>query len=522
VKQSRTLIKELQTTNSELVTRLKTNGRERSNIDAQQRRELDTKQREIEILMEEKMSLSRVENHLKSQLREMATTNGELLARLNAHAATSATSRLEARTIRQEADSLKDKMMNALKMNEKNLDQSMIMESKLAENDGENKRLVSKINELEKINNDFLQKNQQLESAIAQLEDIKVKQMNEIVLLKESINTIKVNMAEKHAKSLEMLTLNVQENRKQAIVERKKIENEKDKLMKENEKLNQLLVDQKNNIQKNNTQQTVLSPSDVDVVNGGVNNKTDDEKEHLIDQVNNLKNDIIKKTEICNDINERNSKLKSKIINIEKDLSNAILLQKDETTRYERECKESERLREKIKVLGKNITIDYDFMTKGINLIIFFLNFFLIEDADLHRLKIEHADNISNTSSSIEEIKIENAGLKYSLDTAINNRTEIQEKNVELNNIINDMNKIKIKQLDDIKNLKIMLSNIRQSNEEERINHISKLQQIDEETKRRDLAHRQLGKALFMFIFLNLFLIPPTTPPAAKNLNGFF
>ena len=84
------------------------------------------------------------------------------------------------------------------------------------------------------------------------------------------------------------------------------------------------------------------------------------------------------------------------------------------------------------------------------------------------------------------------------------------------------MNKIKIKQLDDIKNLKIMLSNIRQSNEEERINHISKLQQIDEETKRRDLAHRQLGKALFMFIFLNLFLIPPTTPPAAKNLNGFF
>ena len=122
----------MQTTNSELVQRLKTTGRDRSKGDAHHQRELETNQRNLTVSENKIIALERVEKHLKNQLREMATANSELLARLNAHAATSATSRLEARTIRQEAEGLQEKMLQALRDNEHNLDQSVEMENQLS------------------------------------------------------------------------------------------------------------------------------------------------------------------------------------------------------------------------------------------------------------------------------------------------------------------------------------------------------------------------------------------------------
>jgi predicted nucleic acid-binding Zn-ribbon protein len=129
LKQCRHLVTELQTTNQELVTRLKVKGRELSQVEGVQKRKDESATVRTQSLEDQVLGLQRMEQQLKHQLRDMATTNSELLARLTAHAATSATSRLEARTIRQEADTLKQQMLSALSDNETTLQASFVEET---------------------------------------------------------------------------------------------------------------------------------------------------------------------------------------------------------------------------------------------------------------------------------------------------------------------------------------------------------------------------------------------------------
>ena len=232
IERARNVVQELQITNQELVTRLKTAGREKSAVEAQRARVGQKKEQELNTAKDEIVSLTRVEKHLKSQLREMAETNSELLARLNAHAATSATSRLEARTIRQEAEGLQAKMMNALRENEETLDQSMLRENETNEQKAEVKRLTHLVEELELKMKNIDQNSKDFENNVDIQSKLLIEKDMTIRELQSKIGKIRLENVEKHSKSLENLTNTMNKTTQNMTQNTIVIENEKIELQK--------------------------------------------------------------------------------------------------------------------------------------------------------------------------------------------------------------------------------------------------------------------------------------------------
>jgi hypothetical protein len=93
----------------------------------------------------------------------------------------------------------------------------------------------------------------------------------------------------------------------------------------------------------------------------------------------------------------------------------------------------------------------------------------------------------------LEAARAENKALKHQLGTTLATRTTLQEQNTILTATVAQCEAGQTQTKQEITSLKQRLSGCRQAREQERVASIDRVVSIDEETTRRDQAHRQLA-----------------------------
>ena len=503
IERARNVVQELQITNQELVTRLKTTGREKSAVEAQRARVGQKKEQELNTAKDEIVSLTRVEKHLKSQLREMAETNSELLARLNAHAATSATSRLEARTIRQEAEGLQAKMMNALRENEETLDQSMLRENETNEQKAEVKRLTHLVEELELKMKSIDQNSKDFENNVDIQSKLLIEKDMTIRELQSNIGKIRLENVEKHSKSLEHLTNTMNETTQNTIV----IENEKIELQKllAQEKLKNKHLSQGNSIpgitgttNATNTTNTITATNATDQsgVQGAVQGSGATSIAfgmHTTQHGGSLVGNLIPLEQHHSIVSQHTTSVSTLRLEL-KDMTKRKRDVEEEKFAYERQVgllkddlERCERSKAEIllgdeKIIQREKLLNEKQKEK------------LIEtDAELHSIRVQSTEDQMKYTDTLNGLTSESNALQMQLKGVTQERTELvafklnQEKETQL--LVATNSQLKKKNVKNNNKINVLNTNL----ENLRLESIGKLQSIDEESKRRDSAHRQLA-----------------------------
>ena len=505
---SRHLVSELQTTNQELVQRLKVKGRERSAVEAKRKRETDKKDRTLESVQEECLSLQRMEKHLKSQLREMAETNSELLARLNAHAATSATSRLEARTIRQEAEGLQERMMMALQENEETLDTSFRKETEAAKNKAELSRLSGLVEALSARVEEGVQRKAELEEKLMKSEHDLLLKENLVQQLQSDATNQKLEGFDEHTKALANLTTTMQKETARSVsLERenmrvvRQLEEERTRSVEmarqlESYSTSTATTTTTNNaaplsMQQQHTSDFVGPPTTVAFGRHSTNNTTHMENNRVEHHQQQEAHATMARSH--RDVTERLAMATHSLENMSKELESAdsrrrtaeeeLSSLKTHVSALTDDVEKTKRARDEEEKKARREREQNDQQRERLVLL----------DAELHSLRVKHTEDTNRLSARSEEHRASSEALKQQVDALTIERTSNMKlratKDDEYASVVEEKRTIQ-QQLKKETRKVASLTNV---HEENRLEAIGRLQAIDEETKRRDHAHRQLS-----------------------------